>query len=376
MTEIAAASVPVGQGAASRCCGYGDVDRSPTDLEQGNGGLMLRFHLTDADLARVHVATAPDPLWETVLGVQQLTGQGSRLFGDWRIRARDELTQGGLGGSTRLLNSIAPAAGYFPDFLTPHESGDSLAAGLEVLQATPPARLRREVSRLGASRRLPRWFHGLAVGEYGHLAELTRALRGVHDAVIAPDWAQVAAAVEADRMLRARAVRDRGLHGLLESLRPVLDWRPPTLYVPYPEHREVHLAGRGLRLVPSYFCWRTPVALADPSMPQVLVYPVARPDTEEAPTAATAGGCRLRPLAGLLGRTRARVLVALADAATTGELAKLLNISAASASEHVRALRDTGLAHDRRERSRVVHSLTPLGEALLRGETAAAPGVS
>ncbi|MES9511671.1 hypothetical protein ABWJ92_35620 [Streptomyces sp. NPDC000609] len=43
---------------------------------------MLRVHFTDADLAAVHVALRPDPLWETVLGLQQLThpGQGPVVF--------------------------------------------------------------------------------------------------------------------------------------------------------------------------------------------------------------------------------------------------------------------------------------------------------
>ena len=44
---------------------------------------MLRLHFTDADLAKVRVAPGPDPLWETVLGVQLLSRHGPRSFAEW-----------------------------------------------------------------------------------------------------------------------------------------------------------------------------------------------------------------------------------------------------------------------------------------------------
>ncbi|MFE7111986.1 ISL3 family transposase [Streptomyces sp. NPDC057575] len=127
----------------------------------------------------------------------------------------------------------------------------------------------------------------------------------------------------------------------------------------YPERRDLYLDGRGLCLVPSRFCWRMPVALADPLLPQVLVYPAA--------PAETASDGDLRALAPLLGRTRARVLAALDGAVTTGELAAALSVSASSASEHVAVLRTAGLAVTRRVDNRVLHLLSPLGRCLLHG---------
>ncbi|MGN9790542.1 hypothetical protein ACTMTU_05475 [Streptomyces sp. OZ13] len=77
---------------------------------------------------------------------------------------------------------------------------------------------------------------------------------------------------------------------------------------------------------------------------------------------------RPQALAALLGRTRARVPAALVTTATTGELALRLKISASSASEHITALREADLAHSQRARAQVIHTLTPLGTALLHGE--------
>jgi DNA-binding transcriptional ArsR family regulator len=334
---------------------------------------MLRIHFTDADLARVQVATRPDPLWETVLGLHQLIGPQWQLTPDcdgWRRRARAELSGRGLGGPVRLLASLAPPVGpYFPDFLTPAEAGEGLAAGLEAVRATPPARLRHELALLAAANPHPRRtaYSSHRIPHGGPpLPQVADALRAVHRTVIDPDWTQVAGHVEADRAVRLRALRDGGTTGLLESLRPMAVWRAPVLHVAYPLDRDMRLDGRGLRLVPSRFCRRMPMALGDPGLPPVLVYPAASggPDVEDGIAPATHPAA----LRALLGTTRARVLSALAATATTGELAVRLGISAASASKHARALREASLVASRRDGGTVVHTLTPLGSALLRGE--------
>ncbi|MGH3623907.1 MAG: ArsR/SmtB family transcription factor [Sciscionella sp.] len=316
----------------------------------------------------MHVATALDPMWETILGIQQLSvsRRGTPVFSAWRRRACAELAERELNAPARLLHALAPeGAGYFPDFLTPAAAANGLAAGLEALRATPRRQLGDELRQLSRMRRLPRGTRGLAVGDGGCLAELADAFRLLHNAVIAPDWTEAAAAIESDRAVRARAVRDGGVPRLLDSFRPTMRWQPPVLYANYPEDRDIHLGGRGLRLIPSYFCWQAPVALADPTLPQVMVYPV-----EHTPALAATITRDRHPkaLAAILGHTRARVLAALDDAATTGEIARRLRTSAASASEHVSVLRNACLTESQRSGSHTVHTLTPLGAALLQGQ--------
>ncbi|MFF4273396.1 hypothetical protein [Streptomyces sp. NPDC001536] len=63
----------------------------------------------------------------------------------------------------------------------------------------------------------------------------------------------------------------RSAHWLAPSIR----WRPPVLELgKYPTECDIHLNGRGLLLIPSYFCRNTPVSLADPDLPPVLLYPL------------------------------------------------------------------------------------------------------
>lgn len=141
-------------------------------------------------------------------------------------------------------------------------------------------------------------------------------------------------------------------------------WRPPVLEADYPVDKEVHLRGRGLLLIPSYFCRRTPVALADASLPPTLVYPARIPEPRSAPLTGPTHA-RLEALARLLGHTRAAVLESLGRSCTTSELARRAGVSLSSASEHAAVLRNAGLISSSRQRNCVRHALTPMGVALL-----------
>jgi DNA-binding transcriptional ArsR family regulator len=96
----------------------------------------------------------------------------------------------------------------------------------------------------------------------------------------------------------------------------------------------------------------------------VLIYP-AGADPATTPRSAPTEAAVPDGLADLLGQTRAAVLVALAGGSTTGELARKLRISPAGASQHATVLRRAGLILSTRRGNSVLHTLTPLGSALL-----------
>ncbi|MFC0007484.1 winged helix-turn-helix domain-containing protein [Micromonospora siamensis] len=330
---------------------------------------MLRIYFTAEDILRTRVAPAADAVWETVLSLHVLSGDArDPLLSAWRggvaRTLRREVTH-----RPRLLLALNPPRGYFPDFLTPYESRDGFEAGLEALRSTPVRRLRRELTLVAAGAALPSSATALADGEPEALRHLTDSVTHYRARALAPYWARIEAAVEADRTRRARALLDGGVEGLLDSLRPVVRWESGVLSVPgYPSDRELHLDGRGLLLVPAFFCAPTPVALLDPALPPVLVYPVdrlgglTRTDGRRGPQISDA---ERTALAALLGRTRAEVLAASEDGCTTGEVARRLKISPAAASQHTAVLRNAGLLVSSRDRNTVLHTLTPLGRAML-----------
>jgi DNA-binding transcriptional ArsR family regulator len=320
---------------------------------------MLRIRFAAEDLGRVRVARRPHALWETVLSLQALQTRQRTVLPGWRDAALARLATPHASAALRILRPLVPARGYFPDFLTP-AGGEAIADGIAAVLSTPQRRVAAELELLAAGAGPARYTAVLdpPTSGLGHLGD---ALAYYHHAALGPYLSRMRALVDADRAVRARALLDGGVETLLATMRPVLRWRPPVLEADYPVEQELSLDGRGLLLVPSVFCERTPITLLDPSLPPTLVYPVGDGGGPDPP--GCAGG-----LAALIGRTRGEVLCRLAEAgAGTGELARLLGISAASASQHASVLRRSGLVVSRRDGSTVVHHITPLGTALLRG---------
>lgn len=327
---------------------------------------MLRIHFTDADLGRTRVAAAADPFWEIASSLHRFqTRRGRWAYAEWHRTARSRLRERGLETAVRtMLLPLFPRAAYFPDFLTPAAGGGGWDAGVDAILSTPAPQVLQEVEMLARVTGAPPWAPRLAETETR--TELVRVLRAYYNAVVAPQADHVQATLEAERCLRTRALLTEGIDGLLRSLRPTMRWEPPVLHVnALGGDRDLHLAGRGLLLVPSYFCWGSPVPIADPELPPVVVYSVldGMPSCERVPAPAA-----MAALAGVVGRSRAVILHACATGATTGELARAVGISASAATQHTSALRDAGLINSRRSANRVLHTLTPLGAALIRAD--------
>ncbi|MFG3256742.1 ArsR/SmtB family transcription factor [Streptomyces sp. NPDC048172] len=323
---------------------------------------MLRVYFTSEDLARVRVAPGPDYLWEISNSIQTLQRtDGTREFGEWRRWARPRLPE-----SCRLLSPLLPPHGCSPDFLTPtYGERASLQAAVDTLVRTPRPRLRADLTRVAATRRLPGWTTALADGDSAALRRLGQVLGAYHREVLAPFWPRVHAHIDADRALRVHGLLDGAVDGLLAGLGPRFRWRPPVLEADYPVEHDLRLNGRGLLLQPSFFCWPTPITLADGALPPVLVYPIGHErdwSRTEPPGRPEGGG----PLGQLIGHTRAAVLRAARTGASTVELARLLGVTHPAVSQHVKVLRATGLVTTVRRGGRSLHVATAEGRALLR----------
>lgn len=332
---------------------------------------MLRIWFGREDLGRVRVARRPHVLWETVLSLQALRTRQRTALNGWRDTALARLATPRPYAALNLLRPLVPTSGYFPDFLTPADGDGTIDGGIAAVVNTPRDRVAVELEMLAATpagHRSPgatgraRPGHAGDVVAAGRLGRLGDALADYHDAALAPYMARIHALIDADRAVRARVLLDGGVEALLETFRPVLRWRPPVLEADYPVEQDLRLDGRGLLLVPSVFCDRKPISLLDPTLPPTLVYPVECPDASGRREGADDA------LAALVGGTRAAVLRRIGEAgAGTGELARLVGVSAASASQHASVLRRSGLVVSRRVGHTVVHQVTPLGAALLRG---------
>jgi DNA-binding transcriptional ArsR family regulator len=326
---------------------------------------MQRIHFTTQDLANVRVAGRPWPMVEVIFGLRSLQGhKAGVLFDRWRGEVRATMTRlaGGREALHRLFD-LVPRHGYIADFLAPlGGGGPDVEAWIDGVMATPDARRRADLEDYARleHRAMRGWLSNLADGDRDSLAALEYALRTFFATAIEPQWAPVVAAFEAERAARARDLLDGGLGRLLGGLPGVARWDPPVLATGCPIEMDFHLDGRGLVLVPSFFCWEWPVILIDPELTPALVYPARHP------TMWNGGWAQPRaPLAAALGRTRAAALELIAEGATTGELARRLRISPAAASWHVAALREAGLVATARNRY-ATHTLTTLGRQLVQ----------
>ncbi|MCX4692915.1 helix-turn-helix transcriptional regulator [Streptomyces sp. NBC_01408] len=183
---------------------------------------------------------------------------------------------------------------------------------------------------------------------------------------IEPYWPKARAHLQIDREYRCRIMAGGGIERMLSNLHSWVGWRPPTLSIASGRDDVIELRGRGLVIVPSLFIDRPRIFTGQPGEQRapILVYPTLL-DQDAAESLWESAGTEDRALAALVGRTRARVLEALSETCNTSELGRRLGISPAAASQHATVLRGAGLITSRRRYNTMLHSLTPLGSALV-----------
>lgn len=295
------------------------------------GDQVQRIHFTVEDLSRLRLRATLGPVTETVLALGLLGRPVSASYTRWRNQAfrqlqrRPGLAELGRVGTDGLLCLVDRSAAV----------DDS---ALRTLDRTP---------RQAAADVLQAW-----------------------QAVVAPYWARVLGYLDAECDARGRIAMSSGVEQLLATLHPKIVWAPPVLEVPGLPPRDVHLGGRGLLLSPSMFLLDRPglVIGAQRRTGQPALLFSVPPDPVQAAALWDDPDNSVRALGALVGRTRAAALRALTATCTTSQLAERLGISSAGASQHATVLRETGLITTRRVRNTVLHTVTPLGMALLGGK--------
>ncbi|MDT7805890.1 MAG: hypothetical protein QOI78_9323 [Actinomycetota bacterium] len=320
--------------------------------------MPLRIRFSTADLTRLTLTPRPDPLWELLLSLHALQSRAADpRLDSWRAGVT-------IDAKTRALFRLAPPRGYSPDFLTPAETAGGFKAGLDAVLRTPAKRVAGELAVLSGRSTPPSWAARLACGDRRELGDLGRGLAEYHGRTLRPYWSRVEQIVEDEVTARTRVLATKGTDRLLTSLHPSLTWRDGVLELAGDHvHGELDLAGRGLRLIPAYFCRQAPTLLADPGLPPVLVYPAeASPARLPASTTALPDPAALSDL---LGATRAKALRVLAEGCTTTELGRRTGVTTSAASYHASILRSSGLVTSERIGGAVLHRLTVLGADLL-----------
>ncbi|WP_405786825.1 winged helix-turn-helix domain-containing protein [Streptomyces sp. NBC_00029] len=323
---------------------------------------MLRFEVSVEDLLRSRFALSP--ALDLCLLLRSLAGQGQPLPRAWAARLMPVFER--LRCETELDAALAlqaPQGG--PNFVAPPPRGlnQTWADDLSVIRATPLEAARHEfaATATGPSARDPRVRAVLDSADA--VSRIAEAMDQAWHELLAADWPQLRAICERDVVYRVGVIGEHGWAATIESLHPGVAWHAGGIEIGFFRGGTVRLAGDGLLLIPSVFVGHIAAHMEDP-WPRTLVYPARG-------TAALWGEQATVPqpdsLTALVGRARARLLLALDGPASTSHLARSLAMAPGAVGDHLAILRGAGLLVRARSGRSVLYRRTPLGEALVAG---------
>jgi DNA-binding transcriptional ArsR family regulator len=317
--------------------------------------MSLTWVLTPQDVAGIRFAFSP--LWELVASLRTLQDPARQAVHlPWLTCVRPRLARLDL---SELL-ALVPPAGYIADFLTPPPDTPlpEFAAELERVRRTPPEQALKEAREVRTAD--PAALARFMADPEGGVRRVADALEAYWTTCFAEFWPRVHALLERDVLRRSRRLAQGGARELFATLDPAVTWDDGALTI----HKSwsddgFGKHGDGLVLVPSAFHWPALAVMSAPYQP-MLVYPALGVGTlwEQAPPPAPDA------LAALIGRNRARILLALAEPSTTTALAGRMSLTPGAVSQHLRVLSASGLAVGLRVGKQVVYRRTPTGDAL------------
>ena len=323
---------------------------------------MLRFVAGRDDLLNSRFALSPITELESLL--RKLSRRRSQLPADWAARVTPMFER--LRAETALDAVLAlQTERYGAAFIVqpPASTNQTISDDLAAIRATPLAQARHEIGEC-LIRQPVTDGRVLAVLRDPAVTEiLAEAMAVAWEEMVAPDWPALRTVLERDVVHRGALLSGGGWSAAFTGLDKRLRWRDGVIELGGRIEGTYALEGAGLLLVPSVFVWPHVGAYTDPPWPKTLVYPARGTAALWEP----GSGAPPDALASLLGRTRARLLIALSDPASTTQLAKALALAPGAVGDHLAVLRHAGLTTRARAGRSVLYRRTPLGDALAAG---------
>ena len=327
---------------------------------------MIRIRFSNADLGRLRFAVSP------LTQIANSTGTPGSVE-PMNARRRQHGALARLGSRGRPLRRLSGLGAWnLPDFASPAPTG-TLGRFDEELDAMIATSSSRKRDDLEVWQRSPahRDYAESLVDDRKEMLRLADALREFNRDLFGDKWNGVQHTLQEDVRRRSIQLGQRGVDHALSNLHPRLTWRNPDLYLDVKDGTfppALALGGRGVILVPSLTWSMTFSIKINDVDPLVIVYPALDRDRNERGAGPPNSA---RPLAKLMGRSRASVLLVLTErpGLTTSELAAACELSVASASEHATVLRNSGLIASVRDGAAVRHHATFLGVQLCTGQS-------
>lgn len=322
---------------------------------------MITFVLSPDVLGRTRFSFSP--LTEATLSLRLLGQPGlAPVHAPWLRQARGRLDSVDL----ELLRSVVPSGRYIASCLVP--LGQALQPALDdqltALADLPVEDLERDLREAWDGRTMPGRTEALLASGPRATAYLAEALRDYWDAAIQPYWPRMCAVLEDDVSHRMSGLIDDGYYAVFRDLHPEIKVDGDRMFVDKPHFGDsVHHASEMI-LTPSVFAWPT-LTLQDGAAGQFALIYAARGIARVWEGHGTAAVTGTESLTALLGRARAAILQRTSVPMSTTQLARELQQSPASVSEHLAVLRNAGLLTSRRSGRSVLYRQTPLAEYVI-----------
>ncbi|WP_027342076.1 ArsR/SmtB family transcription factor [Hamadaea tsunoensis] len=328
---------------------------------------MIRFEVGADDLLHSRFAVSPAMELNNIL--RRLSGRDRhRPPSPWLDRLRPAFAR--LRRETELDAALAlqrPHGGA--DFIARPPAGmaQTWADDLAALRSTPLREARAEIASYLDVRPPPSPRTVAVLRDRQVVRRIGDAMDIAWRELVAPDWPQLRAICERDVVHRAGLLGRGGWAAALDGLHPSVAWHAGGIEVRgLSARRTVDLNGEGLLLVPGGTIWPGVAVHHDDSWPRALIYPARGSAALWEPDRADDSAA----LADLLGRSRARLLLSLADPASTTQLARSLTMAPGAVGDHLAVLRRAGLVRGARDGRSVLYERTALGDAVAGGSSA------
>ncbi|GLW63826.1 ArsR family transcriptional regulator [Actinomadura rubrobrunea] len=324
---------------------------------------MIEIEVGPGDVAASRFAIAPLTEVHSALGVLVRRLPPGPLR-PWASRAQPIFARLLDDPAVRALAHLGRNRGYIADFITPPPGRPKATVEEQLAQvrATPPDLARAEIARNAAGLPAPDPEVTAVLSAPDMVDRLARALEKTWTALIAPDWPVLSAVLDQDLVYRAGRLAAYGWGAALDDLSPRVRWRADRGVIELTgllTSGRYRLGGAGLLFVPTVFSDLGAQLGSD--WPNTLIYrargisalwerrPPQPPDA----------------LGRLLGRSRARVLLALDAPATTTQLSARLGASLGGTADHLAVLAAAGLVAKTRVGRAVLYQRTTAADALI-----------
>ena len=327
--------------------------------------MALRIGVRNEDLTMSRFALSP--LWELGHALRLLAAAPRRrdepVVRPWLVRARDRYLALAREVDIGVIDALQPP-GWGADFLSPVPVSVDTTIGdlLDQVRSTPADQVHREVAEaLRRQPRVDRHLERILTSDLaaGYVADV---LAAAWRALLEPEWRTLRAILERDVVYRVGQLASRGWAAALGDLHANLSWHQGRIELArWPDEEEAELAGRGLLFIPSVFIWPRLALSLDPPWPPSLIYPARGVSALWEHPGRTGARSALNRL---LGPSRAAILLALEDPASTTQLVATLGQSLGGIGDHLAVMREAGLITGARSGRSVLYRRTPVGDAL------------